>query len=173
MKWVATEKRGNTSAASRQSVVHEIHGVNSKALRNQGYTGKKAGTSALEPHTLSPEALGRHPVVRLGRVRQPDFSPGALGHRAFKWFHMHSWPERAARPISKRTSSDSWFPCHRMPRTLQPRVPDGTRAARLSLAMRAASGYFHEAVCSLTTETSLPLPCPAQARPPVPEAGSG
>ena len=81
MKWVMTEKRDNTSAASRQSVVHEIHGVNSKALRNQGYTGKKAGTSALEPHTLSPEALGRHPVVRLGRVRQPDFFPGALGPR--------------------------------------------------------------------------------------------
>ena len=60
MKWVVTEKRDN-SELSRQSVVHVIHGVNSKALRNLGYTGKKAGTCALEPHTLSPEALGRHP----------------------------------------------------------------------------------------------------------------
>ena len=173
MKWVVTEKRDNNSAVSRQSVVHVIHGVNSKALRNLGYTGKKAGTCALEPHTLSPEALGRHPVGRLGRVRQPDFSPAALERRAFNWFHTPSWPERAARPSSKRTSSESWFCCHRMPRTLQPRVPDGTCAAWLSLAVRAASGYFHQAVCSLTTETSLPLPCPAQARPSVPEAGPG
>ena len=149
-----------------------IHGVNSRALRNRGYTGKKASTCALEPHTLSPEALGRHPVLRRGRVRQPDFFPGALGHRVFNWFHVHSWPEHAARPISKRTSLESWFCCHHMPCTLQPRVPDGKYAARLSLAMRAAYGYFHEAVCSLTTETSLPLPCPAQARPTDPEAGS-
>ena len=153
--------------------MHVIHGVNSSALRSRGYTGKKAGTCALEPHTLSPEALGRHPVGRLGRVRQPAFSPGALGPRAFNWFHTPSRPERAARPISKRTSSDSWFCCHRMPRTQQPRIPDGTCAARLPLAVRAASGYLHEAVCSLTTETSLPMLCPAQARPSVPEAGSG
>ena len=153
--------------------MHGIHGVNSSALRSRGYTGKKAGKCALEPHTLSPEALGRHPVGRLGRVRQPAFSPGALGPRAFNWFHKPSWPERAARPISKRTSSEPWFCCHRLPRTLQSRVPDGTYAAWLSLAVRAASGYFHQAVCSLTTETSLPLPCPAQARPSVPEAGPG
>lgn len=94
MKWVGTEERDNTGAVSRQSVVHEIHGVNSNALRKLGYTGKKAGTCALEPHTLSPEALGRHPVLRRGRVRQPDFFPGALGPRAFNWFHAHSWPER-------------------------------------------------------------------------------
>lgn len=158
---------------SRQSVVHVIHGLKSNALRNRGYTRKKAGTCALEPYTLSPEALGRHPVVRLRRERQPDFFPGARGHRAFNWFHTHSRPQRAARPISKQTSSDSWFSCHRTPCTLQPQDPDGTCAARFSLAMRVAYGYFHEAVCSLMTESSLPPLCPAQARPSVPEAGSG
>ena len=49
MKWVVTEKRDNNSEVSRQSVVHMIHGVNSNPLRNLGYTGKKAGTSALDP----------------------------------------------------------------------------------------------------------------------------
>ena len=81
MKWVVTEKRDNNSEVSRQSVVHVIHGVNSKALRNLGNTGKKAGTCALEPHTLSAEVLGRHPVLRLRKVRRTDFSPGAPGPR--------------------------------------------------------------------------------------------
>ena len=51
--------------------------------QNLSSTRKKAGTCAVEPHTLSPKALGHHPSFRLGKVRQPDVFPGALGHWAF------------------------------------------------------------------------------------------
>ena len=75
--------------------------------------------------------------------------------------------------LGQQTSLDSWFFSHRMPCTLQPGIPNGKCAALLSHTMRAAFGYFHKAVCSLRTETSLQLLCPAQARPNVTEAGSG
>ena len=91
-------------------------------------------------------------------------SLGPWGPGLLTWFHMQSWPERVARSISKQTSVDSWFCSHRMPCTLQPGIPNGKCAARLSHAMRAACGYFHEAVCSLRTETSLQLLCPAQGQ---------
>ena len=72
--------------------------------QNVSSTRKKAGTCALEPHTLSPKALGRHPVFRHGKVRQPDVFPGALGHRALSWSHTQSWPEPAAGSISKQAT---------------------------------------------------------------------
>ena len=173
MKWVEHQKRDNTSAVTKQSVVNLISWVNSNALTKPKQAGKKAGTRASEPHTLSPKALGRHPVFRLGRVKKPDLFPGALGHGLLTWFHTQSWPEHTARSISKQTSVDSWFCSHRIPCTLQPGIPNGKCAAWLSHAMRTSYGYFHEVVCSLRTETSLQLLCPAQARPSVTEAGSG
>ena len=118
MKWVEHQKRDNTSAVTKQSVVNLISWVNSNALTKPKQAGKKAGTCASEPHTLSPKALGRHPSFRLGKVRQPDVFPGALGPGLLTWFHTQSWPERVARSISKQTNVDSWFCSHRMPCTL-------------------------------------------------------
>ena len=163
MKWVEHQKRDNTSAVTKQSVVNLISWVNSNALTKPKQAGKKAGTRASEPHTLSPKALGRHPVFRLGRVKKPDLFPGALGHGLLTWFHTQSWPERTARPISKQTSLDSWFGSRRTPCTLQPGIPSGKCAARFPHAVRAAYGYSHEAVCSLRTATSCS--CCAQHRP--------
>ena len=93
--------------------------------QNVSSTRKKAGTCALEPHTLSPKALGRHPVFRHGKVRQPTSSVGPWGTGLLTWFHMQSWPERVARSISKQTSVDSWFCSHCIPCTLQPDSPSG------------------------------------------------
>ena len=95
------------------------------------------------------KALGRHPSFRLRKLRQPDVFPGALGPWGpglLTWFHTQSWTERMARSINKQTSVDSWFCSHRMPCTLKPGIPYGKCAAWLSHAMRAAYGYFHEAV---------------------------
>ena len=51
--------------------------------QNPGQTHKEAETCALELHTPLPKALGRHPIFRLRKVRQPNLFPRALGHRAF------------------------------------------------------------------------------------------
>ena len=68
-------------ARSQSRVLHtRFTGWTATHSENRSETRKKAGT---EPHTLSPKALGRHPVFRLGKVRQLDVFPGALGHRAF------------------------------------------------------------------------------------------
>ena len=50
------------------------------ALTIQTFVSK---VTSLLFNMLSPKALGRHPSFRLGKVRQPDIFPGALGHWAF------------------------------------------------------------------------------------------
>ena len=173
MKWVEHQKRDNTSAVTKQSVVNLISWVNSNALTKPKQAGKKAGTCASEPHTLSPKALGRHPVFRLGRVKKPDLFPGALGHRAF---HLVSHAELAWAHSQAHQQADQfrflvWFPPHALhPAARHPQwemcCPVSTRRESC-LRLLSRSGLLPE------NSNFLQLLCPAQARPSVTEAGSG
>ena len=136
--------------------------------------GKKAGTRASELHTLSPKALGRHPVFRLGRVKKPDLFPGALGHRAFNLVsHAElAWAHGQAHQQADQFRFLVWFPPHALhPAARHPQwemcCPVSTRRESC-LRLLSRSGL-------LPGNSNFPAAAvvPAQARPNVTEAGSG
>ena len=65
MKWVVTEKSDNTSPVTKQCVVHVISWDNKALTKPKLNTQESWNMCCGATHSLSPTALGRHPISRL------------------------------------------------------------------------------------------------------------